>query len=93
MTAMQEESAALIEETDVIKTERIGLRDYHTGTLCGQQVVVVFSHWGKVAAAITASCLIGKFEVDELIFTGVAGAISDKLSICLLYTSPSPRDS
>ena len=81
MTAMQEESAALLEEMDVRNTEHIGLRDYHTGSLCGQQVVLVFSHWGKVAAAITASCLIGKFEVDELIFTGVAGAISDKLSI------------
>ena len=81
MTAMQEESAALVSETDVRETVRIGRRDYHTGYLCGQQVVLVFSHWGKVAAAITASCLISNFDVDEIIFTGVAGAIDEKVSI------------
>ena len=81
MTAMQEESAALLDEMDVRNTECIGRRDYHTGLLCGQEVVLVFSHWGKVAAAITASCLIGKFDIDELIFTGVAGAVKEGVSI------------
>jgi len=81
MTAMQEESAALVNAMDVTKTERIGRRDYHTGYLCGQEIVLVFSHWGKVAAAITATCLISDFDVDEIIFTGVAGAIDEKVSI------------
>jgi len=67
MTAMQEESAALVNAMDVTKTERIGRRDYHTGYLCGQEIVLVFSHWGKVAAAITATCLISDFDVDEII--------------------------
>ena len=66
---------------DVRETVCIGRRDYHTGYLCGQQIVLVFSHWGKVAAAITASCLISDFGVDEIIFTGVAGAIDESVSI------------
>jgi len=81
MTAMQEESTALLSQMDVRNTECIGGRDYHTGYLCDQQVVLVFSHWGKVAAAITATCLIGKFDIDEIIFTGVAGAIQENISI------------
>jgi adenosylhomocysteine nucleosidase len=42
---------------------------------------VVFSRWGKVAASATASTLILKFGVTEIIFTGVAGAIDKRLEI------------
>ena len=39
------------------------------------------SRIGKVAAAVTASTLIRDFAVDAIIFTGVAGALSDDLRV------------
>jgi adenosylhomocysteine nucleosidase len=41
----------------------------------------VFSRWGKVAAATTATTLIHEFKITELLFTGVAGAINSDLKI------------
>ena len=54
---------------------------YYRGDLYGQEVVAVFSRWGKVAAATTATNMILDFKVDRIIFTGVAGAISPQLNV------------
>lgn len=81
MSAMHEENASIVEAMDVHSKQVLGSRTYHSGTLEGVQVVVVFSHWGKVAASITATTLINEYEVDEIVFTGVAGAICNKLSV------------
>jgi len=81
MSAMHEENASIVNAMHIASEETIGGRTYYTGRLGKKEVVVVFSHWGKVAATITATTLITKFAVDEIIFTGVAGSISDSLSI------------
>jgi adenosylhomocysteine nucleosidase len=81
MGAMPEEIrevADLLEGRDEVS---YGMRTYYTGTLNGIKAVVVFSRWGKVAAATTVSNLILAFKVTELVFIGVAGAIQDNLSI------------
>ena len=59
----------------------IGMRKYHSGEINGVPAVVVFSRWGKVATAMTVSALIHHFGVTEIIFTGVAGAVSKCLNI------------
>ncbi len=61
-------------------TERVGRR-FHEGRLGGQRVTLVQSRIGKVAAAITATTLIRDFDVDAIIFTGIAGALADDLRI------------
>jgi adenosylhomocysteine nucleosidase len=82
MGAMTEEINTLIAELAAPKPPTtIGGRAYYRGSLWGAESVAVFSRWGKVAAATTATCLITKFGVEELIFTGVAGAIDTGLSI------------
>lgn len=81
MGAMTEEINLLCSDLKNTKILNIGMRDYLSGELYGKEVVLVFSRWGKVAAAATAATLINKFEVDMLIFTGVAGAISPTLNI------------
>jgi len=81
MSAMHEENASIVQEMDVHNEQSIGSRTYYSGELMGESVVVVFSHWGKVAAAITATGLINHFDVDEIIFTGVAGAIDSRLAV------------
>ncbi|MDP2069686.1 MAG: 5'-methylthioadenosine/adenosylhomocysteine nucleosidase [Lutibacter sp.] len=81
ISAMQEEIQALLHELQhVSKTEK-GMRTYYSGILFGKKVVLVFSRWGKVASAATATQLINDFDVKEIIFTGVAGAIHQDLNI------------
>jgi adenosylhomocysteine nucleosidase len=67
----------LRDKKEVVK----GMRTYYTGTINNVEAVVVFSRWGKVASATTVTHLIVEFGITELIFTGVAGAISPDLNI------------
>lgn len=81
MSAMHEEFESLLREmTDVRKTH-FGMRDYHAGKLWQHDAVLVFSRWGKVAAATTATDLIARYNIRELIFTGVAGGVQKGLKV------------
>jgi len=81
VSAMPEEMQSLLNELQISKTLEIGKRSYYQGTLFNQEVVLVFSRWGKVAAAATVTQLINSFNISEIIFSGVAGAIDAKLNI------------
>ena len=81
MSAMVEEMDSLLEELKKDKVLTIGQREYHVGKLWDKDVVLVFSRWGKVAASSTTTTLITEFKVDEIIFTGVAGAIDSDVNI------------
>lgn len=63
------------------QTHKIGQRSYISGKINQTEVVLVFSRWGKVAAATTVTTLIQHFKVTEVVFTGVAGGIAPYLSI------------
>lgn len=78
---MPEEINDLVDCLEVEAKHELGGRTYYVGLLWGKKVVLVFSRWGKVAAASTVSTLILKFNITELIFTGVAGAIHNDLNI------------
>lgn len=81
ISAMQEEIQALLHELQQVTTTEKGMRTYYKGTLFDKKVVLVFSRWGKVASAATTTQLINDFNVKEIIFTGVAGAIHPLLNI------------
>ena len=81
ISAMQEEIQALLNELQNTSTTVKGMRTYYTGTLFNKKVVLVFSRWGKVASAATTTQLINDFDIEEIIFTGVAGAIDPNLNI------------
>ncbi|MEY4702802.1 MAG: hypothetical protein RIR96_699 [Bacteroidota bacterium] len=81
MGAMPEEVEGIIDLMEEVETHEIGKRIYHLGKINKKKCVVVFSRWGKVAASSTASTLIHIFGVTEIWFTGVAGAINDKVKI------------
>lgn len=81
ISAMHDEVAALLEVLKNTTTSTIGDRTYYKGTINQQEVVIVFSNWGKVAAAITTTQLICTYNPREIIFTGVAGAIDIDLNI------------
>lgn len=72
---------AMIEEIDRIKSEMtihstktIGQREFWQGTLHGIETVLVFSRYGKVSAATTSTLLIALYDVEAIIFVGVAGS-------------------
>src|SRR5210317_1819696 len=81
ISAMKEEVQMLLNNLSSVKTVDKGKRTYYTGELFQKRVVIVFSRWGKVAAAATTVQLINDFDLEEILFTGVAGAIKPELAI------------
>ena len=81
MGAMPEEVAPIVAKLDDLKETVYAANTYYEGSYKGQEVVVAYSKIGKVFATLTATMLIEKFGCDRLLFSGVAGAISDDLKI------------
>lgn len=81
MGAMPQEIDGVIALLENPVRRVIGMRAYTSGTINGVNTVVVFSRWGKVAASATVATLIHVFNITELVFTGVAGAIDPTLNI------------
>lgn len=81
MGAMQEELAGLKQALQGLHTVKLGSRQVTTGTWHGHPVVLALSHIGKVAAATTATALIERFDVTEVIFTGVAGGLAPGVNV------------
>jgi len=81
MGAMPEEVEPIVAKLDNVTKIVYGANTYYEGSYNGQEVVVAYSKIGKVFATLTATLLIEKFKCDRLLFSGVAGAISDELSI------------
>lgn len=84
MAALPQELGNLIEVMRAesgVRTITHGSRDYHVGTVYGAPCVVTLARIGKVAAAATVSALIHAFEVDAVVFTGVAGGVGREVRI------------
>lgn len=74
ISALSEEQEGLVEAMQGVSRLSHGMRDYTLGNLWGIDAVCVLSRLGKVAAAMTASILVEKFQVTHIVFTGVAGS-------------------
>lgn len=81
MGAMPEEIENVVGLLSDVSEYSMGKRTYYKGILNKIETVVVFSRWGKVAAATTVTTLIHEFKITHLLFTGVAGGIHPKLNI------------
>ena len=79
--AMQQELAGLKQALQGSHTIKLGTRQVTTGTWHGHPVVLALSHIGKVAAATTATALIERFDVTDIIFTGVAGGLMPGVNV------------
>jgi len=79
--AMREEILLLKDEIQNLKTDQVGSREFLSGTLEGKEVVLCLSGWGKVAAASTATSLINLYQVDQLLFIGLAGSMQEQLEV------------
>ncbi len=79
--AMHEEILLLKHDIENLKVDKVGSREFYSGTISGKEVVMCLSGWGKVAAASTATSLINLYGVDQLIFIGLAGSMQSHLNI------------
>ena len=77
--ATETEMKAIINEIKNIRENNIGKIIFFEGKLNNKDIVFVQSGIGKVNAAITATLLIEKYDVDEVMFSGVAGALDKVL--------------
>ncbi len=78
---MAEETEAILERFKTTRKKEIGKRVFHEGKWEGHEVVVCFSRWGKVAAASSVTTMLDLYDVDQIIFTGVAGGASPDLEV------------
>ena len=79
--AMQEELSAVLALMPDASCQTVAGRQFWQGHLHGHAVVAVLSGIGKVAAAITATVLIEKFQVHRILFTGVAGGLASHVKV------------
>ncbi|MGM3277357.1 5'-methylthioadenosine/adenosylhomocysteine nucleosidase [Ralstonia sp. 24A2] len=81
VAALHEEINELLTLLSGARAVHVGSRDFWTGELDGQAVVVVLSRVGKVAAASTATLLVAQFGVRAVVFAGVAGALAPGVAV------------
>jgi len=79
--AMDSEVAAIKGALDDVNVTQVSGFDFYEGTLDGNKIVVVQSGMGKVNAALCAQTLILRFGATRVINTGVAGNLSQELTI------------
>lgn len=76
VSAMREELVAVLEDIEHGAAEQVAGREFWHGRLHGHEVVAVQARIGKVAAAATATVLAERYQVDAILFTGVAGGLA-----------------
>jgi adenosylhomocysteine nucleosidase len=79
--AMDVEIELLKSDLELEGTTSKARMEFYEGELSEEEVVLVKSGIGKVNAALCAQILIDNFEVDKVIFTGVAGAVREGLDV------------
>lgn len=75
MSALLDEQRGLLEQLSHPRRVQRAGRTFWCGQWYGQEVVLVLTKIGKVAAATTTTTLIEAFGVDRIVFTGVAGGV------------------
>lgn len=70
------------------------MHTFYEGKIKEKDIVAVFSGCGKINAAITAQQLIDKYEVDSILFSGIAGGMKKDTGIfdTVVCTSSEFRD-
>lgn len=73
--ALDQEIELLLGEMKRPKKVSIGGIDFYKGKIRGKKVVVLKAGVGKINASYSTAVLVQNFDIDALIFTGVAGGL------------------
>lgn len=79
--AMDEEIGQMVHHMQLQEQKVIANITFYLGTLHHHDIVLCKCGVGKVNAAMTTQILIDRFDVKNIIFTGVAGALHPQLNI------------
>ena len=79
--ALAEEIKLLLENLQNKEVDIALRHSFYKGVLAGHQVVLATSGIGKARAAARTQFLIDHFDIQKLIFVGVAGAINPELGL------------
>ncbi|AII15288.1 multifunctional 5'-methylthioadenosine / S-adenosylhomocysteine nucleosidase / 6-amino-6-deoxyfutalosine hydrolase [Campylobacter iguaniorum] len=86
--AMSDEIAPLLDKLQNYETVKYAKNEFYLAKYKNHDLVIAYSKIGKVNSTLTATLLIEKFKCEMLLFTGVAGALNEKLKIGdILYTT------
>lgn len=81
MGAMREEITPLLNLYKEYEEINLAGNVYYKINYKNTQIIIAYSKIGKVHAALTASAMILKFGCEIIIFSGVAGALDEKLKV------------
>ena len=81
VAALREELSALLASTSGVREVSCAGRTFYRGRLQDQEVTLVLSGIGKVAAAATAALCIDRFAARSMVFTGVAGGLAGPVQV------------
>ena len=79
--AMPSEVALLREEMQECNEVQVGRFTFWEGVLYGQEVALAQCGVGKVNAAIVTQLLLDRFGAEQVVNTGVAGAMHEQLKV------------
>ena len=78
ISAMDNEIELLLKEGVIDRVDTIADVKYYVGSLHGQSVVITRSGIGKIRAASGVTTMLNTFPISKVIFTGIAGGVSDE---------------
>ena len=81
ISAMDNEIADLLKKADIKRVDNISGGEYHVGTLCGKNVVITKAGIGKIRTSSGATKLFENYDISKVIFTGIAGGVSDETKV------------
>lgn len=81
LCACEKEVVPFIQNMQNVSTTEYAMHTFYSGNIKGVDIVAVFSGCGKINAAITAQQLIDRYEVDTIIFSGIAGGLTEDTDV------------
>ena len=78
ISAMDNEIALLLKETEIERVDTIADAEYHVGTLHGQPVVITHAGVGKIRAASGITAMLNRYPISKVVFTGIAGGVAEE---------------
>lgn len=81
MSAFEPEWTGLLEDLEDPQMQVVNGTRFMTGTLSGQEVVLFLSGVSMVNAAMTTQLALDRFEIEAIVFSGIAGGVDPALSI------------